>query len=65
MSYHSTYISISTQAFEKRASGSYEEAKPLGVAAIILAMLCLTWTLAWGIILTAVSAACVYGAGIC
>ena len=58
-------ISISTQAFEARASGYYEAAKHLGIAAIILAMISLMWTLAWGIIITAVSAACTYGAGIC
>ena len=65
--YHSTQIllSISTQAFGRRSSGYYADAKYLGVAAIILDMICLMWTLAWGIIITAVSAACEYGAGIC
>ena len=58
-------LSISTQAFEKRSSGYYADAKYLGFAAIILDVICLMWTLAWGIILTGVIGACVNEVGIC
>lgn len=58
-------IICSALAFERRSSGYYADAKYLGVAAIILDIICLMWTLAWGIIITAVTAACYYSAGIC
>ena len=48
------------QAYEKKNSRQYKNAKRLGIAAIILDIMAVMWVGMWGIILTGVSFGCAY-----
>ena len=50
-----------SKAFERRSSGVYSTAKQLGIAAIILDMLCIAWVGIGGVVTVGTLAACSYG----
>ena len=53
------YYDSFLKAFERRNSGFDSTAKNLGVAALILDLICVTWVLVIGVITIGIIAACV------